>query len=217
MMKKTFFFDLDGTLTDPAEGITRAVAHALSCYGIHVPEPLSLAEKFVGPPLAEGFQQYYGFSAEESYRAIDRFREYFREKGIFENRLYEGVPALLESLKAQGHAVVLATSKPEEFAHRILKHFDLFSYFDFAGGATMDERSRVSKEQVLSYAMESSGAAAARSFMIGDRDLDILAGKVFSLSTVGVLYGYGSREELTAAGADALCETVGALSEVLLS
>lgn len=216
-MKRTFFFDLDGTLTDPAEGITSAVAYALSCYGIHVPEPLSLAEKFVGPPLAEGFQQYYGFSEEESYRAIQHFRVYFRDRGIFENRLYEGIPALLEGLKAQGHAVVLATSKPEEFARRILKHFDLDPYFDFIGGATMDERGRVTKEQVLAYAMEHCDAVAAGSAMIGDRDLDILAGKAFSLSTVGVLYGYGSREELCRAGADELCETVEALSEVLLS
>ena len=134
---KNFFFDLDGTLTDPGLGITNSVQKALLAYGIRE-ENREKLYPFIGPPLADSFIRYYGFTPERAQEAIGHFRAYFSVKGIFENQLYDGIPQLLDALKKKGKKIVLATSKPEEFAIRILKHFDLFSYFDFVCGAHMD-------------------------------------------------------------------------------
>lgn len=132
-------FDLDGTLTDPGEGITNSVAHALAYYGIQN-EDRSLLNKFIGPPLAESFAEFYGFSEERIAEATEYFREYFRDKGIFENEIYEGIEDVLKELLANGKELIVATSKPEEFAKRILEHFHIIQYFTFVAGSTMDKR-----------------------------------------------------------------------------
>lgn len=205
-MFNTVLFDLDGTLTDPSEGITNSVAYALESYGINVENKKSLYS-FIGPPLNDSFMKYYGFTPEKAMEAIMVYREYFRDKGIFENEVYDGIPGLLEKIKASGRKIVLATSKPEEFALRILEHFDLLKYFDLVAGASMDEK-RNKKGDVISYAMEKGGITAEGTVMIGDREHDILGAKENALPSIGVLFGFGSREELEKAGATYIAETV---------
>ncbi len=211
---KNYFFDLDGTLTDSADGIINSVIYALKKFGIEETDRKAL-RSFVGPPLKDSFAERYGFSPEKAEEALLCFRERFTSIGIFENSLYPGIPEVLSALRERGDRVILATSKPEVFAKRILDHFDLTRYFDHICGANLDESNRVEKDEVLQYALEKSGADPADSYMIGDRRYDMEAGRKLGLSTVGVLYGYGSRGELEAAGADVICETVEQLREAL--
>lgn len=205
-MYNTVLFDLDGTLTDPGRGITNSVAYSLKKFGIEVEDKKELY-KFIGPPLYESFMKYYGFSEEKAETAVANFREYFRDKGIFENEVYDGIEKLLSEIKVSGRKIILATSKPEEFAGRILAHFALDKYFDFVAGATMDS-SRVKKGDVIAYALKESGCSSENAVMIGDKMHDILGAKENGLASIGVLFGYGSREELENAGADFIAETV---------
>ena len=211
---KNLLFDLDGTLTDPAIGITGGVAYALEKYGIVV-EDHSTLHPFIGPPLIGAFREFYGFSEERAVEALQYYREYFSTRGIFENECYEGIPEMLQGLKEQGDRIILCTSKPEEFANRILAHFDLAKYFDFVGGNTLSE-ARPAKEDVIGYILGSfPDMKKEDTVMIGDRKYDITAAKRFDLASVGVLYGYGSREELESAGADELAENVAELRMLL--
>lgn len=213
-MYQTIFFDLDGTLTDSGPGITNSVAYALSKWNIIV-EDHSTLNKFVGPPLEESLEKYYGFSKEQSSEFLTYYREYFLEKGMYENRVYEGMEELLAWLKKTGRTVGMATSKPEEHAILILKHFHLDSYFDIMAGASMD-RSRVKKADVLRYALEKGGIRdKAGAVMVGDRENDMQGAKENGLASIGVLYGYGSREELEAAGADQIAATVADLKKCI--
>lgn len=205
-MYNTVLFDLDGTLTNPGQGITNSVAYALKKFGIEVEDRQELY-KFIGPPLYESFMKYYGFSQEKAETAVSFFREYFRDTGIFENEVYGGITDLLDEIKNSGRRIILATSKPEEFAKRVLSHFGLDKYFDFVAGATMDS-SRVEKSDVIAYAIKESGCTGENAVMIGDRLHDILGAKENGLDSIGVLFGYGSREELEEAGADYIAETV---------
>lgn len=205
-MYKTVLFDLDGTLTDPGRGITNSVAYSLRKFGIEVEDKKDLY-KFIGPPLYESFMKYYGFSKEKAETAVSYFREYFRDTGIFENEVYDGIKNLLINLRTSGRKIILATSKPEEFAKRILTHFGLDKYFDFVAGATMDS-SRVRKGDVIAYALKESGCSSENAVMIGDKMHDILGAKENNLASIGVLFGYGSREELENAGADFIAENV---------
>lgn len=208
-------FDLDGTLTDPGLGITSAVAYALQKSGI-APPPLHELYPFIGPPLIDAFMSRYSMTRDEAVAAVSYFREYFKDRGIFENEVYEGIDAMLGHLKAAGITVVLATSKPEEFALRILDHFDLSRHFDSVTGASMDERlSR--KGDVIALALSRCRPSdLRRTVMVGDRMHDMEGAKENGLASIGVLYGYGSREELEEAGADALAATVGELEAMLL-
>ena len=206
-MFETILFDLDGTLTDPALGITNSVAHALSKWDISVSDRSELF-KFIGPPLLDSFAEYYGFSDEQSRLALKYYREYFTDRGMFENRVYEGIPELLSNLKAQGKQLIVATSKPEEFAVRILQHFKLDGYFDFIGGASMDE-TRVKKADVIQYALDTCNINNKASVvMVGDRHHDIDGAKLCGLPSIGVTYGYGSIDELKDAGADFIALSV---------
>lgn len=197
-----YLFDLDGTLTDSELGITNSVKHALRKYGIEETDQNKL-RKFVGPPLAESFMKYYGFSEEKAKKSIDYYREYYTNGGMFENSVYDGIPELLAKLKDAGKILIVATSKPELFAKQILEHFDLSKYFDCIAGATMDE-SRVHKDEIITYALDKYGVSEHRSemVMIGDRENDIWGAKKNHLDSIGVLYGSGDLEELQAAGAD---------------
>lgn len=199
-MYKTLLFDLDGTLTDPGLGITNSVMYALRKFDIHEDDRTSLY-KFIGPPLRNSFEDYYGFSREQSELAVQYYREYFKDTGIFENVVYPGIPELLEQLKNSGRSLAVATSKPEAFALRILRHFELYGYFDFVAGAEMTE-ARNKKSEVIQYALDSLGITDRSSvIMIGDREHDVVGAKEAGLDCIGVLYGYGSYDELTAAGA----------------
>lgn len=206
-------FDLDGTLTDPGEGITRSVAYALSFFGIEVKDRTTLYP-FIGPPLVDSFSTFYGFSPEQARQAVERYREYFSRQGIFENELYPGIKELLEDLKKHGVRILLASSKPEVYARKILEHFQLLPFFDFVAAATMDD-TRSKKTDVVRYALESCGISPDRAVMIGDRHHDIEGAKDNTLESIGVLWGYGSREELSAAGATLLAESVPQLASLL--
>ena len=213
-MYDTILFDLDGTLTNPAEGITNSVAYALARYNILVNDKRELY-KFIGPPLSDSFSQYYGFSKDEALHAVEIYREYFSVKGLFENEVYDGIPELLESLKAVGKKVILATSKPEKFALEILKHFDLYKYFDYVCGATMDGRIG-EKADVIKYALSTADIKDLNStLMVGDRKFDILGAKEVGIASLGVLYGFGDRKELEDAGATYIAETVGDVLKII--
>jgi phosphoglycolate phosphatase len=200
-----FLFDLDGTLTDPGIGITNSVAYALKKFDIEVADKSELF-KFIGPPLQNSFQEYYNFTEEQSVLAVQYYREYFKDKGIYENIVYDGVIELLSTLKRENKSIILATSKPQEFAIRILDYFELSKYFDSIVGATMDG-SRSDKADVIRYALEKNKITdLSQALMIGDRKYDIIGAKKNCIASVGVLFGYGDRAELEAAGANYIVE-----------
>ena len=212
-MKQYLLFDLDGTLTDPMVGITSSVQYALEKFGIHV-RYLKELIPFIGPPLAESFQKFYGFSKEDAEKAIQYYREYYAPKGIFENEVYEGISEMLAHLTEAGFTLLVATSKPTVFARKVLKHFGMEDYFSFVGGSELDG-SRTKKAEVISYILKTCGIEAKEAIMIGDRRHDIEGGKACGLESVGVLYGYGTEQELTEAGADHIIRTVAELEDYL--
>ena len=201
MKYKYYLFDLDGTLTDSGIGITNSVMYALEKFGIHVSDRKELYP-FIGPPLNDSFKKYYGFNEMDALQAVEYYREYFRAGGIFENAVYEGIPEMLGELKSRNATVALATSKPYEFTVQILDHFDLHRYFDHVGAATMDGRIS-SKADVIRHLLDKLEVTDKSSvLMIGDRDQDVEGAKANDLHCVGVLWGYGSIDELMSAGAD---------------
>lgn len=209
-------FDLDGTLTDPGEGITNSVMYALSKFGITVSDRRDLYP-FVGPPLADAFGTFYGFSRESAALAVEYYREYYRDRGVYENLLYDGVPELLENLKSAGLKILLATSKPEFFAGIVLRHFAVDKYFDFIGGSNLDG-SRTKKAEVIEHTLASAKISdRSHAVMVGDREHDVLGARQTGLSSVGVTYGYGSRAELEAAGAGFIAGGLPELEKILLS
>lgn len=200
-MFQSILFDLDGTLTDAAPGITNSVKYALSKFGIDETDDNKL-RKFLGPPLISSFMEFYGFSKEKAQKAVEYYRKYFVPHGIFENEVYSGIPKLLQKLKADGKTLIIATSKPETFAVQIAEHFEIDSYFDLIAGSNLDN-TRSKKAQVIEYALETLGILdRAHAVMIGDREHDIKGAKKTGLRSIGVLYGYASPGELENAGAD---------------
>ncbi|HEL1767964.1 TPA: HAD family hydrolase [Streptococcus suis] len=214
-MYQTILFDLDGTLTDSGQGILNSVAYALEKMGIEEPDPANL-NRFIGPPLYESFSRFYQLSPEDTQSAVDAFRVYFKEKGMFENQLYPGIIPLLEELRTAGKTLVIATSKPEIFAKQILEHFGIAHYFDVIAGASLDS-SRISKADVIGYAINQLEAFPKHAVMIGDREHDIEGARMHQLPAIGVLYGYGSKQEFEKAGATMIVETVQDLKKVLLT
>lgn len=217
-MKKnytTILMDLDGTITDPMEGITRCVEFALNHFGIKVKERRELC-RFIGPPLLDSFQEFYGFSELQALEAIGYYRERFAKVGLYENEVYPGMEGVLENLAKEGKRVMVATSKPEIFARRILEYFQLEHYFSFIGGATLDgTRSR--KEEVIRYLIDGRQLQdLSQIVMVGDRKYDILGAHQAGIAAIGVLYGYGAREELEEASADCIVEDISQLEAVLL-
>lgn len=199
-MYNYLFFDLDGTLTDPGLGITNSVMYALQKFNISVDDRTSLYT-FIGPPLRDSFEMFYGFSREQSEIAVQYYREYFKKQGLYENEIYAGISDVLKQLKEEGKTLILATSKPEIFAIKILKYFNLYDYFNFIAGATMNEL-RNKKTDIIKYALDNYNISEKSSvLMIGDRKQDIIGAKENGLDSLGVLYGYGSYNELNEAGA----------------
>lgn len=214
-MKRYIFFDLDGTLTDPMLGITSSVQYALSKFGISV-RYLKELIPFIGPPLKESFQRFYGFSDEQAEEAVAYYREYFSPKGIYENEIYAGIPELLEDLTDAGFELAVATSKPGVYAERILKHFGIDEYFSLVVGSELDG-TRVQKAEVIQHVLDVYGIAGKDAVMVGDREHDIKGAAACGVTSIGVLYGYGSRTELMEAGADHIVTTVKELREWLYS
>lgn len=214
MKYNTILFDLDGTLTNPAFGITNSVIYALKKFGITDVKREDLY-KFIGPPLIYSFKEYYGFDEEKSKKAVEYYREYFSVKGLYENEIYNGIPELLDFLKKKGYKIVLATSKPEKFANEILKYFDIEKYFDFVAGATMDEK-RNQKNQVIEYALSLiSDNDKSKTVMVGDRCYDIIGAFENGIDSIGVLYGFGDFAELNSSGATYIAETILYLKDIL--
>ena len=201
------FFDLDGTLTDPAQGITNSFIHALKYFGIEIPTYEKLCT-FIGPPLVDTFKTQFGFDDEKAALGVKKYREYFAEKGLLENYVYDGIPEILSTLKTNGHKLVVATSKPEEYSIRILEHFDLAKYFEHICGSNMNE-TRSKKDEVIAYAIETCNINdKSNILMIGDRMHDIIGAQKNNIKSCGVLYGYGNLEELQNAGANYIVKSV---------
>lgn len=215
MKYKYVLFDLDGTLTDPKEGITKAVQYALKKQGIEI-ENRNVLEPFIGPSLKYSFMEFYNLSEEKAIRAIEDYREYFRPIGIFENEVYPGIVKLLGQLKENGAQLFIATSKPTEFAVKIAEHFELDKYFTEIVGSELDG-TRVEKDEVIGYILDKHGLHEKDAvMMVGDRKFDILGAAKHEIKAIGVCYGYGSYEELSEAGAFCIVDTVEALSTYLL-
>ena len=209
------FFDLDGTLIDSSPGITHSVQYALSHCGI-TPPPEEELTCFIGPPLLDSFCKYFGMSREEGLRAVELYRENYRAGGMLECRAYDGIPHLLETLTENGIVPVLATCKPTCFAEQILAHLNLRRYFAFVSGPELDG-TRGEKHEVIAHAIEQLGLDESASIlMIGDRDNDVLGAAVHGIGCAGVLWGFGSREELLGAGAAFLSDSPAELARLML-
>ena len=205
-MYKTALLDLDGTVIDSARGVINSVVYALERLGIAPPARESLYS-FIGPPLLHSFEAQFGLSGADGEHAVSLYREYYRDRGIYEIDVYDGIPELLSTLRERGRRIILATSKPEPFAEQILGHIGLDRYFDAIAGATFDG-TRLDKEDVLRYAFERVGIKPDRdSALIGDTKYDIIGARSVGIDSIGVLYGYGSCEEMVAEGATHIVET----------
>lgn len=206
IMMKTVLFDLDGTLTDPKEGVVRSMQSALERLGFPVPDESSLS-KYIGPPLQHSFAEMLD-SKDESLikKALALYRERYGEVGMFENLVYEGIEKLLSQLSETGYRLYVATSKPKVFADQILDHFELSKYFNAIYGSELDGKF-AEKGSLIQHLLESEKLSAADVFMVGDRKFDIEGALKNDLTPVGVLWGYGSLEELQKAGANLVCKT----------
>ncbi len=198
-------FDLDGTLTDPAEGITNSVCYALAKMGIQSEPEKEL--RFIGPPLHKSFRMFYGMSEEDSFRAVEYYREYYRPTGIFENRLYDGIPEALDRLRRKGYELAVASSKPEVFVNQILEHFSIADRFEEVVGSELDGR-RTDKAEVIAEALARLVAVPEDCCMIGDRLHDIEGAHRVGMLAAGVTWGYGSEDELKAAKADVIVRSL---------
>ena len=203
MTPKAIFFDLDGTLTDSGEGIINCAELALRHFGLPVPSREEM-RVFVGPPLDKMFVQY-GVPADRAMEAIEVFRSRYVPIGIFENHPYPGIRELLEQLKAQGHRLFVATSKPEEMALQVLDRFDLSQYFEKICGATLD-RSRIEKSDVIAYLLTQVDSVE-NTVMVGDTKFDVLGASAHNIPTIGITWGYGTEEDMVQAGAIAIAHT----------
>ena len=214
MQKQIVLFDLDGTLTDPKVGITKSVRYALNAYGIQVDDLDSLCA-FIGPPLHESFMKFYGFSEKMAFEAVDKYREYFKETGIYENVMYHGIEQLLQRLVDEGKQLAVATSKPTVFAVKIAEHFGISRFFSYIVGSELDG-SRTRKGEVIAQALkELEVKDLSTVVMVGDREHDVVGARENGIDSIGVLYGYGDRAELERAGASLIAASVAELGQWL--
>lgn len=238
-MYQYILFDLDGTLTDPKVGITSCVQYSLHKMGIEEPD-LDKLEPFIGPPLLDSYREYYGLNEEEARQAIEFYRERFSVKGLFENKVYPGIPELLQKLQENGRKLAIASSKPTVYVKQILTHFDIEKYFAVIVGSELDGR-RTRKEEVVEEALrqllpeklfrERKQYAAQRTTepetgklgseqsvaMVGDRRFDVEGAKEYGITSVAVSYGYAQPGELEEAGAEFIASSVDRLGEVLMA
>ena len=208
-------FDLDGTLTDSGPGIMNAVRYALDRLSLPELDEKTL-RSFIGPPLADSFERCCALDHDGAVKAVDTFREYYVVTGIFENSVYPGIPETLERLRGAGRTLAVATSKPQTAADRVLEHFGLRKYFSYVTGSTEDG-SFVIKSDIVAHVLGCAARDGLRSpIMVGDREHDVIGARENGLETVGVLYGYGSRDELISAGAAYIAEAPADIADILL-
>lgn len=212
---KYILLDLDGTVTDSMEGITKSIQYALKHFGIKV-DDLNQLRKFVGPPLKESLMEFCCFNETQAEEGIRKYRERFADTGIYENAVYPGIESLLQELNAAGKQVMLATGKPAYYAGKILDYFHLSPYFKFVGGSGLDG-SLSHKDEVIRHVLESNDIHdLSQVVMVGDRKHDIHGARQVGIDSIGVLYGYGDKEELIEAGAERMVNSVEELREALL-
>lgn len=212
-MYETVLFDLDGTLIDSAEGIINSFAHTFRTLGL--PEvPRGEMGKFIGPPLLYSFETICGCTHEQAQRAVEIYREYYKEKGIYEICVYSGMGELLKKLRASGKTLVLATSKYELYAKQILENIGFSGYFDFAAGSLACGE-RGTKAEVIEYALAAVGAEKKSAVMVGDRMHDTFGASQAGIDSIGVLFGYGTRAELEANRATHIAATADDIFEII--
>ncbi len=207
------FFDLDGTLTDPKPGITRSIQYALQKLNLPTIPTEDELTWCIGPPLRASFVRLLG-AEDHADRAVSLYRERFSDIGLFENRVYDGISEVLTALSQSGQRVFVATSKPHVFATRIVEHFGLRHHFEHVFGSELDG-TRVDKSDLLAHALKTAAVNPAKTLMIGDRSHDMVGAKNNGMQGIGVLYGYGNRDELLGAGAREVCATPQAILEYL--
>ena len=211
---KAILFDLDGTLIDSSEGITKSTQYALAHYGI-IENDLSKFYKFIGPPLVASFKKYYDFPEEQAVEAVAVYRERYNKIGLFECSLYPGVRECIEKLKAQGYLIGMASSKPEVSCRRILEHFGILELFDDVVGATFDGRIDT-KEEVLNEVMRRwSDVPKDEMCLIGDTMFDVEGANQVGIRTVAVNFGFGNVQEMVEAGAVAVCDDMEEVPEIV--
>lgn len=206
MSQRMILFDLDGTISNSEEGITKCAQYALRFYGIDEPDRKAL-RKFIGPPLATSFMEHYGMSEADARGAVEKYRERYHPIGIYECEIYEGVEEALGRLRGLGCGIGLASSKPEVSCRHILEHFHLLEYFDEVVGATLDGRIDT-KAEVLREWMRRTGAAPENALLVGDTRFDVLGAAEVGMPCIGVTYGFGTREELEESGAVAVLDSM---------
>lgn len=215
MRLQYILFDLDGTLTDPKEGITKSFQYALEKMGI-IEENLEALEKVIGPPLKDSFIEFYGMQEEKALEAVAKYRERFETIGLYENEIFDGIKEMLERLQKEGFLMAIASSKPTVFVERICEHFEIKQYFHHIIGSFLDGR-RVQKEEVVEEAIRQfSEKDLQKIIMVGDRKFDISGAHEMGLKAIGVTFGYGGREELKAVNADYIVDTVEELERLLM-
>lgn len=214
MRYRVALFDMDGTLVNTYEGIENSLRYAFKKLGEQMVEN---PRRFIGPPLKTSFSEFCGYNEEKTELAIEYYREYYSDKGINECELYDGILNLLKNLKNAGVIVGIATSKPENFAHRVAQNLGILPYVDFVAGASEDEKTRTTKEQVLEYAIKMLYGVDKRNIvMIGDRHFDINGAKEFDLDSVGITFGFGSEQELREAGATFIAQNCDEVEKIIL-
>lgn len=212
-MFDTILFDLDGTLSQSAEGITKSVQYMLEKFGIFEPD-LKKLERFIGPPITQSLKDFYGFDDEKAWQGVLYYRERFESKGVFENEPYDGVEELLRILKKAGKTLAVATSKPQPQTDKILKRYKFDTYFDCIMGP--DPASKDStKGKVIREVLSRLDCNKSKTVMVGDKSHDIIGAKENGIKSIGVLYGYGSRQELESSGADFIVKDINELKSLL--
>lgn len=214
-MKKIFLFDLDGTVTEPKEGITKCVQYSLTYFGIYE-ENLDKLECFIGPPLYKSYQDYYGLSEEDSIKAVEKYRERYADVGIYECNLYDGIEKVFQTIKENGGLIGLATSKPEVFAIQLLEYYKIDKYFDCITGSLMNGRTE--KDEVIQEVFSRMNINQTNSnqvIMIGDRKYDIIGAKKMGIDSIGVKYGYAIGNELEEAEATHIVDTTEELNALV--
>ena len=209
-------FDLDGTLTDPKQGITSCVQYALADIGIDEPD-LDNLEDFIGPPLKEHFIERYSLDESTAKACVDKYRERYNPVGVYENKMYEGIDKVLETLKERGIKLAVASSKPTMLVNVVLEHFGLMKYFDVVAGSELDG-TRTRKSDVIRYAFElldEKGLSHERPIMVGDRKHDVIGAREAGIPCMAVAYGYGPVEELTAEHPDFIVKKVSDIADII--
>ena len=216
MDKKYILFDLDGTLTDSSEGIINCVRYALKSFNLDNLDHQTLL-RFIGPPLIDAFFEYANMDYTTSKKAVEKYRERYRDIGIFENRVYDGIEDMLKALKQNGKVIILATAKPYPFAVRILDHFKLSKYFDFVFGAEFSGE-LIHKNQIITHALKNANVTDKNlAVMVGDRAQDILGAKENDIESIGVKYGFAEENELEESGANYIVNTPGDVANLILA